>query len=127
LGFFNQHKYPIKHYRGLLFLFKPFQKSKINLQNNCDLWKRVYMEQKNDIEKMWKNDIYNFNPFNNFNIEWDNLELEVKEYTKNHQKNGWEIIFLNEILIMQVIHIYIYIYISLIPKKLNHIMYQMKI
>jgi hypothetical protein len=85
------------------------------------------MEQKNDIEKMWKNDIYNFNPFNNFNIEWDNLELEVKEYTKNHQKNGWEIIFLNEILIMQVIHIYIYIYISLIPKKLNHIMYQMKI
>ncbi len=33
---FNQHKNPKNHYRKLLFLFKPFQKSEFNLQNNCD-------------------------------------------------------------------------------------------
>jgi hypothetical protein len=33
----------------------------------------------------------NFNPSNNYDIEWDNLESQVKEYTKNHQINEWEI------------------------------------
>jgi hypothetical protein len=116
---FNQHKNPKNHYRELLFLFKPFQKSELNLQNNYDSWKHAYMEQKNDLEKM------RINPSKIFNIEWDNLESQVKEYTKIHQTNGWEIIFSNEILIMQVIHIKIHY--SLIPKKLNHMMYHVKI
>ncbi len=90
---FNQHKNPKNHYRELLFLFKPFQKSELNLENNCDSWKHAYMEQKNDTKKMWKTFIYNFNPSNNSNIEWDNLESQVKEYTKIHQTNGWEILF----------------------------------
>ncbi len=38
------------------------------------------------------------NPSNNSNIEWDNLESQVKEYTKIHQTNGWEILFSNEII-----------------------------
>ncbi len=37
--------------KELLFLFKPFQKMEPNLQNNYDLWKEIYIEQKNDIEK----------------------------------------------------------------------------
>jgi hypothetical protein len=52
--FFNQHKDLENYYRKLLFIFKPFQKSKLNLQNNCDSWKDVYMEQKNDIKKCEK-------------------------------------------------------------------------
>jgi hypothetical protein len=47
---------------------------------------------------MKKKIVYNLNPSNNFNIEWDNLEWQVKEYTKIHQTNGWEILFLNEII-----------------------------
>jgi len=39
-----------------------------------------------------------FNPSNNSNIEWDNLESQVKEYTKIHQTNGWEHWFSNEII-----------------------------
>ncbi len=70
---FNQHKNPRNHYKELLFLFKFFQKLEFNLQNNCDSWKYAYMEQKNDIEKMKKKIVYNFNPSSNFDIEWDNL------------------------------------------------------
>jgi hypothetical protein len=36
------------------------------------------MEQKNDIKKCEKKIVYNFNPSNNFDIEWDNLEWQVK-------------------------------------------------
>ncbi len=80
----NQHKNPKNHYKKLLLLVKPFQKLELNLQTNCDSWKDAYMGQKNDIEKMWKKFAYNFNPSNNSNIEWDNLESQVKEYTKIH-------------------------------------------
>ncbi len=52
---FNQHENPENHYKELLFLFKQFQKSEFNLQNNCDSWKNAYMEQKHDIKKMRKN------------------------------------------------------------------------
>jgi hypothetical protein len=45
---------------------------------------------------MRKKIVYNFNPSNNFDIDWDNLESQVKEYTKFHQTNGWEILFSNE-------------------------------
>ncbi len=41
--------------------------------------------------------VYKFNPSNNYDIEWDNLESQVKEYKKIHQTNGWENLFLNEI------------------------------
>jgi hypothetical protein len=81
---FNQHKILENHYKNLLLLFKPFQKMELNLQTNCDSWKDAYMEQKNDIEKMWIFFLYNFNPSNNSNIEWDNLGSQVKEYTKIH-------------------------------------------
>jgi hypothetical protein len=42
--------------------------------------------------------VYNFNPSNNVDIEWNNLESQVKEYTKIHQKNKWKNLFLNEII-----------------------------
>jgi len=51
LGFINQLKNPENHYRELLLLFKLFQKSKLNLQNNYDSWKNAYIEQKTDIKK----------------------------------------------------------------------------
>jgi len=63
------------------------------LQNNCDSWIDAYVEQKNDIEKMQKKIVYNFNRSNNFDIEWDNLKSQVKEYTKIRQTNGWEFFF----------------------------------
>jgi len=42
---FNQHKNPENRYKKLLLLFKPFQKSEFNFQNNCDSWKNAYMEK----------------------------------------------------------------------------------
>jgi hypothetical protein len=54
--------------------------------------------KRNDIEKMRKKFVYNFNPSNNYDIKWDNLESQVKEYIKIHQTNGWENLFLNEII-----------------------------
>jgi len=33
---------------------------------------------------MKKKIVYNFNQSKKFNIEWDNLESQVKEYTKIH-------------------------------------------
>ncbi len=45
------------------------------MQNNCGSWKDAYMEQKNDIGKMRNFFVYNFNPSNNSNIEWENLFL----------------------------------------------------
>ncbi len=47
---------------------------------------------------MQKKIVYNFNRSNNFDIEWDNLKSQVKEYTKIRQTNGWEFFFLNEII-----------------------------
>jgi len=42
------------------------------------------MRKKNHIKKMQKRIVYNFNPSNNFNIEYDNLKPQVKKYTKIH-------------------------------------------
>ncbi len=67
------------------------------MKNNCDSWKDANMEQKNDIEKMWKKIVYNFN-LSYFEIEWDNLKSQVIENTKIHQTNGWENLFSNEII-----------------------------
>ncbi len=61
------------------------------MQNNYDLRKDLYMEQINDIKKKQKIIVYNLNPSKYFDIEWDNLKSQVKEYTKLHQINGWEI------------------------------------
>jgi hypothetical protein len=47
---------------------------------------------------MRKKFVCNFKPFKFFDIEWDNLKSQVKEYTRIHQTNGWEILFLNEII-----------------------------
>jgi len=41
---FNQHKNLENRYKELILLFKPFQKSEFNFQNNCDSWKNPYME-----------------------------------------------------------------------------------
>jgi hypothetical protein len=76
---FNQHKNPENRYKKLLLLFKPFQKSEFNFQNNCDSWKNAFIYIYIYIEKKWKKNVYNLNPSNNSNIEWDNLEWQVKE------------------------------------------------
>jgi hypothetical protein len=55
----------------------------------------------------------------------EQFRITSLKYTKIHQTNGWENLFLNEIIDNAIIHIKIYY--SLIPKKLNHIMYHMKI
>jgi len=54
----------------------------------------LYKTKKNDIEKF----SYSFNPSNNFDIEWDSLKAQIKEYTKICQTNGWEILFSNGII-----------------------------
>ncbi len=57
----------------------------------CLYWTKKWYKKKKKI-------VYNFNPSNNSNIEWDNLESQVKEYTKIHQTNGWENLFSNKII-----------------------------
>ncbi len=71
-----------------MFLFRPFQKLKLNSLNNYDLRKDVYMEQINDMKQKQKIIVYNFNASNYFDIEWDNSEPQVKEYNKT-SSNKW--------------------------------------
>jgi hypothetical protein len=52
---FNQHKNPKKIIKNYNLYLNHFKKIDLNLQNNCDSWKIVYAEQKNDMEKMRKN------------------------------------------------------------------------
>jgi hypothetical protein len=61
------------------------------LQKNYDSWKKVYIEQKNDIEINFKKIVYNFDSSNKYDIEWDNFKSQVKYYMKIHETNGWEI------------------------------------
>jgi hypothetical protein len=49
---FNIHEYPKIHYRIFLLLFKPFFSVETNLQNQHVLWKDVYTNEKENIEKI---------------------------------------------------------------------------
>jgi hypothetical protein len=42
--------------------------------------------------------VYNFDSFIKYDIEWDNLKSQVKDYMKICETNGWEIRFSNEII-----------------------------
>jgi hypothetical protein len=46
---FILHKYPKNHYR--FFLFQIFFELQINLKGDHDLWKYLYTNKKDDIEK----------------------------------------------------------------------------
>jgi hypothetical protein len=48
--------------------------------------------KKNLYKKMGKKFLYNLNPSRKVDLEWDNLESQVKEYSKIHQRDGWEIL-----------------------------------
>jgi len=44
---------------------------------------------KDDIEKIRKKFIYNFDILNDYGDEWDNLQSQVQEYTQKHEiKDG---------------------------------------
>jgi hypothetical protein len=47
-------------------------------------------------KKMGKKIVYNLNPSRKADLEWDNLESQVKEYPKIHQRDGWETILSNK-------------------------------
>jgi len=50
---------------------------------------RCLSHLKDDIEKIRKKIIYNFNILNDYGNEWDNLHSQVQEYTKKHEiKDG---------------------------------------
>jgi hypothetical protein len=48
-------------------------------------------------EKIRKKIVYDFNILKDYHDEWDNFQSQVQEYTKKHEKNGWENIIINEI------------------------------
>ncbi len=49
---------------------------------------RCLIGTKNEIEKILKKIVYNFNPSNNFNIEWDNFRITSYRIQKN-SSNKW--------------------------------------
>jgi hypothetical protein len=53
--------------------------------------KKILYEKK-FIQKDGKKFVYNLNPSRKVDLEWDNLESQVKEYSKIHQRDGWEIL-----------------------------------
>jgi len=70
----------------------PFHGLEYNLKGQHLSWKDVYLNLKDDNKK--KIVYCNFNILNENGDEWDNLQSQVQEYTKKHDKNGWEIIII---------------------------------
>ncbi len=60
-------------------------------------WKDVYVNLKNNVEKIRKQFVYNFSILNDCGDEWDNLLSQAQKYTKKHEINGWENIIVNGI------------------------------
>jgi hypothetical protein len=50
------------------------------------------------ILEMWRKFVYNFNPSNKYDVQWDNLKSKLKNIYENSWKNGWEKLFPNEII-----------------------------
>jgi hypothetical protein len=69
------------------------------------LWKDAYLNEKDNIEKLIKNYVYNFNPTNEYDNEWENLQSKLQEYTKVHEINGWENLFHDDTHIIFTNHI----------------------
>jgi hypothetical protein len=42
--------------------------------------------------------VYNFNPSNNYDVEWDNLKSHLKKYVKIHETNVLDNLFSNEMV-----------------------------
>ncbi len=42
--------------------------------------------------------MYNFNPSNSYDVEWDNLESHFKKYVKTHETNVLDNLFPNELV-----------------------------
>ncbi len=42
--------------------------------------------------------MYNFNPSNNYDVEWDNLKSHLKKYVKIHETNVLDNLFSNEMV-----------------------------
>ncbi len=57
------------------------------------MWKDAYLNEIDNIEKLKKNYVYNFNPTNEYDNEWENLQSKLQEYTKVNETNGWENLF----------------------------------
>ncbi len=70
----------------------PFVDQKL-IQKDHNLWKDAYLNEKDNIERLKKNYVYNFIPTNEYDNEWKNLQSKLQEYTKVHETNGWEIFF----------------------------------
>jgi len=42
--------------------------------------------------------VYNFNPSNNYDVEWDNLKSHLKKYVKIHETNVLDNLFINNMV-----------------------------
>ncbi len=60
------------------------------IKTNHNLWRDAYSNEIDNIEKLKKNYVYNFNPTNEYNNEWENLQSKLEEHTKIHEIHGWE-------------------------------------
>ncbi len=67
-------------------MFHHFCESEIDLKNNYTSWKDVYMEKKNEIEKIRNKFVYKFNKNKKYGDEWDHLQEQVKEYIQKWMK-----------------------------------------
>jgi hypothetical protein len=68
---FNLHKDSRNYYIYILFL--PFHGLENNLKGQHLSWKNAYFNVKNDVVKIRKTFVYNFNILNDYGDEWDNL------------------------------------------------------
>jgi hypothetical protein len=50
----------------------------IHLKKNHNFWKDAYLNEKNNIEKIKKKYVYNFNIKNKNDHEWDDLQSKLK-------------------------------------------------
>jgi hypothetical protein len=61
--------------------------------------KYAYLNKNDNINKLRKKYVYNFNTNIDYNNEWDHLQAKLKQYTKMHETNGWENLFQDELII----------------------------
>jgi len=66
-------------FKKILLLFFPFHTFEYNLKGQHLSWKDVYLNQKDDVEKIRKKFVYNFNILSDYDDEWDKLQSQVQE------------------------------------------------
>lgn len=81
------------HYKELLSLFKPFNKSELKIKNNQTTWKDAYTLEKDNIEKTQKKIVCKFNTTNKHKVNGMLYNQKFKNIKKCTKKINGKIFY----------------------------------